>query len=115
MPTYGYVCDACEHEFDEFQSITEEPLRKCPECGKPKLRRLFGTGAAVLFKGSGFYETDYRSESYKAAAKAEQEKAKPATSDKTSATDKSSANSAADNTSLGKGSKSTKKSSKSKT
>jgi putative FmdB family regulatory protein len=82
MPTYDYHCDACDHEFEEFQSITEKPLKKCPACGKSKLRRLFGTGAAVLFKGSGFYQTDYRSESYKSAAKAEQEATKPSTSDK---------------------------------
>src|SRR5213080_4776077 len=73
MPTYEYLCEACEHNFDEFQSIKDKPLKKCPQCGKKKLRRLFGTGAAVLFKGSGFYETDYRSESYKKAAKADQE------------------------------------------
>jgi putative FmdB family regulatory protein len=79
MPTYEYQCDACTHHFDEFQSMSEEPLKKCPACGKKKLRRLFGTGAAVLFKGSGFYETDYRSESYKKAAKADQESStKPA-------------------------------------
>jgi putative FmdB family regulatory protein len=78
MPTYDYVCEACEHSFEEFQSMSEEPLKKCPQCGKKKLRRLFGTGAAVLFKGSGFYETDYRSESYKSAAKADKEAAKPA-------------------------------------
>src|SRR5690349_22767628 len=78
MPTYEYQCDACDHNFDEFQSFSDEPLKKCPQCGKKKLRRLFGTGAAVLFKGSGFYETDYRSESYKSAAKADQESAKPA-------------------------------------
>jgi putative FmdB family regulatory protein len=78
MPTYEYECDACHHRFDEFQSFSEPPLRKCPQCGKSKLRRLLGTGAAVIFKGSGFYQTDYRSESYKAAAKAEQEAAKPA-------------------------------------
>ena len=77
MPTYEYHCDACDHRFDEFQSITEEPLKKCPECGKPKLHRVFGAGAAIIFKGSGFYQTDYRSESYTSAAKAEQEKAKP--------------------------------------
>src|SRR2546422_3078204 len=82
MPTYEYVCDACDHSFDELQGFSEEPLRKCPKCGKPKLRRLFGTGAAVLFKGSGFYQTDYRSESYKAAAKAERDAGKPATADK---------------------------------
>jgi putative FmdB family regulatory protein len=73
MPTYEYHCDACEHNFDEFQSMSAAPLKKCPQCGKSKLRRVFGTGAAVLFKGSGFYETDYRSESYKKAAKADQE------------------------------------------
>jgi putative FmdB family regulatory protein len=78
MPTYEYICDACGHTFDEFQSITEKPLKKCPQCGKSKLRRGFGGGAAILFKGSGFYQTDYRSESYKAAAKADEPSAKPA-------------------------------------
>jgi putative FmdB family regulatory protein len=71
MPTYDYVCEACQHEFEEFQSMMDDPLKVCPECGKKKLRRLFGSGAAILFKGSGFYQTDYRSESYKAAAKAD--------------------------------------------
>ena len=73
MPTYEYECDGCGHAFEEFQYFSEEPLTKCPECKKKKLRRLFGTGASVIFKGSGFYETDYRSEGYKAAAKAETE------------------------------------------
>jgi putative FmdB family regulatory protein len=85
MPTYEYRCDACEHNFDEFQSFSEAPLKKCPKCGKSKLRRVFGAGAAVIFKGSGFYQTDYRSESYKSAAKAEQEASKPASGDKTAA------------------------------
>ncbi|MBX7103912.1 MAG: zinc ribbon domain-containing protein [Gemmataceae bacterium] len=76
MPTYEYVCDACEHRFDEMQSFSDEPLTKCPSCKKKKLRRLFGTGAAVLFKGSGFYETDYRSDSYKSGAKADSEATK---------------------------------------
>ncbi len=71
MPTYDYKCDACDHTFEEFQSITAKPLAKCPACGKNKLQRLIGTGAGVLFKGSGFYETDYRSESYKKAAESE--------------------------------------------
>lgn len=71
MPTYDYVCDACEHEFELFQSITAEPEKKCPECGKRKLRRLIGPGAALVFKGSGFYKTDYRSDSYKKAAAAD--------------------------------------------
>lgn len=73
MPTYDYVCDACEHAFEEFQSITAKPLKKCPACGKNKLRRLIGTGAGILFKGSGFYETDYRSDSYNKAKKADSE------------------------------------------
>jgi len=88
MPTYEYQCDACQHNFDEFQSIMDKPLKKCPKCGKPKLRRIFGAGAAILFKGSGFYQTDYRSESYKAAAKAEQESSKPAAGEKTSSNGK---------------------------
>ena len=75
MPTYDYECDACGHEFELFQSINDPVQRKCPECKKSKLRRLFGTGAAVVFKGSGFYQTDYRNESYKKGA----EKEKPAT------------------------------------
>jgi putative FmdB family regulatory protein len=86
MPTYEYHCDACDHQFEEFQSISEAPLKKCPQCNKPKLRRIFGTGAAVLFRGSGFYETDYRSESYKQAAKADQEAASKASSNGAGAT-----------------------------
>lgn len=109
MPTYEYHCDACEHHFDEFQSINDKPLKKCPECGKPKLRRVFGIGAAVIFKGSGFYQTDYRSESYKAAAKADQEASKPATADKA---DTTSATNGQNGTSS---EKSAKKSSKAKT
>jgi putative FmdB family regulatory protein len=73
MPTYDYQCDACGHEFELFQSINDPVKRKCPHCQKNKLRRLFGSGAAIVFKGSGFYQTDYRSESYKKSAKAEKE------------------------------------------
>jgi putative FmdB family regulatory protein len=73
MPTYDYLCGACEHKFEEFQSITAPSLKKCPVCGKLKLKRLIGTGAGIIFKGSGFYETDYRSENYKKAAKADSE------------------------------------------
>jgi putative FmdB family regulatory protein len=71
MPTYDYRCDACGHEFELFQSITAPVQKKCPACGKLKLQRLIGTGAGILFKGGGFYETDYRSESYKKSAEAE--------------------------------------------
>lgn len=69
MPTYDYQCEACGVEFEKFQRMSEEPLKKCPECGKLKVKRLFGTGAGILFKGSGFYETDYRSKNYSEAAK----------------------------------------------
>ena len=65
------VCDACGHQFEEMQSFKAEPLKTCPKCGKDQLRRLFGTGAAILFKGGGFYETDYRSDGYKKAAEAD--------------------------------------------
>ena len=78
MPTYDYVCDACNHRFEEIQSFSAEPLKTCPSCGTDNLRRLFGTGAAILFKGSGFYETDYRSDSYKSSAKTESDAGKPA-------------------------------------
>src|SRR5512146_1935343 len=71
MPTYDYLCDGCGHKFELFQSINDPLQRKCPKCKKLKLRRLFGTGAAVMFKGSGFYTTDYRSDSYKKAASAD--------------------------------------------
>ena len=71
MPTYDYVCDGCGHAFELFQSITDKVKRSCPECKKRKLRRLIGTGAAIMFKGSGFYQTDYRSDSYKKAAAAD--------------------------------------------
>lgn len=80
MPTYDYHCDACEHEFELFQSIKEAAKKKCPKCGKSKLRRLFGTGAAIMFKGSGFYITDYRSDSYNKAAKADASSAREASS-----------------------------------
>ncbi|MGC3969054.1 MAG: zinc ribbon domain-containing protein [Pirellulales bacterium] len=71
MPTYDYECDACGHKFEQFQSMKDEVLTKCPECKKKKLRRLFGTGGAIVFKGSGFYQTDYRSDSYKKSAAAD--------------------------------------------
>lgn len=80
MPTYDYQCNACGHKFELFQQMSDPVKRKCPKCGKPKLERLIGTGAGVLFKGGGFYETDYRSDSYTKAAEAEKKsaEAKPA-------------------------------------
>jgi putative FmdB family regulatory protein len=71
MPTYEYRCTACKHEFEQFQSMKDKPLRTCPACKKAKLERLIGTGGAIIFKGSGFYQTDYRSEGYKKAADAD--------------------------------------------
>lgn len=71
MPTYQYECGACKHSFEELQSMKDDALTKCPKCKKKKLQRLMGTGAGLLFKGSGFYITDYRSDTYKSAAKAD--------------------------------------------
>ncbi len=87
MPTYDYACSACGHQFEEFQSITAPVLKKCPVCGARKLERLIGTGAGLIFKGSGFYQTDYRSESYKKAAEAEKKTGEPKTDDKKSTAD----------------------------
>jgi len=75
MPTYDYECGACGHRYELFQSITAAPVKKCPACSKPSAKRLIGAGASIIFKGSGFFQTDYRSESYKKAAKAEAEAA----------------------------------------
>ncbi|WP_339731429.1 FmdB family zinc ribbon protein [uncultured Gimesia sp.] len=71
MPTYDYECSQCDNKWEEFQSITSKPLRKCPACGKLKAKRVIGAGAGIIFKGSGFYQTDYRSNSYKKAAEAD--------------------------------------------
>jgi putative FmdB family regulatory protein len=69
MPTYQYECSACGHSFEQFQSMTDAKLKKCPECGKNKLNRLVGSGSGVIFKGSGFYETDYKNKSCPMAEK----------------------------------------------
>ena len=83
MPTYEYKCDKCGHLFEQMQGITSKSLRKCPKCGKLALKRLIGTGAGLIFKGSGFYATDYRSEKYKEAARKDVAPASaPATADK---------------------------------
>jgi len=80
MPTYEYECEACGSTFERFQGITEEPIRRCPRCRRAKVRRLIGAGGGFLFRGSGFYATDYRSSEYQAKAKAEA--GTPATSGK---------------------------------
>ena len=93
MPTYDYVCDQCSHEFEAFESIKADPQTVCPACSEPKLRRKIGAGAAILFKGSGFYQTDYRSDSYKKRAEADKPgDSKPAPS--TSSSESSSTSSA---------------------
>jgi putative FmdB family regulatory protein len=71
MPTYEYQCQACGNKFEKFQSITAAPIKKCPACGKSKVKRLISAGAGLLFKGGGFYITDYRPDSYNKAAKAD--------------------------------------------
>ncbi len=86
MPTYEYICKSCGHELEIFQSMKDGPKRKCPACGKNTLERKIGIGAAVLFKGSGFYQTDYRSEAYKKSAESDK---KPAEATKTDAGSKS--------------------------
>jgi putative FmdB family regulatory protein len=72
MPTYEYECQRCGHVFERFQSMKDEPLKRCPEC-RGKVKRLIGAGAGIIFKGSGFYETDYRSDEYRRKAKAEKD------------------------------------------
>ena len=69
MPTYDYRCDNCRRTFEKFQAMTDRPIRKCPVCGKSAVKRLIGNGTAIIFKGSGFYQTDYRSADYKKRAK----------------------------------------------
>jgi putative FmdB family regulatory protein len=75
MPTYDYECSACANRLEAFHSMSDPPLLKCPKCGKRRLKRLIGAGAGVIFKGSGFYTTDYRSSSYAASKKSDVEPA----------------------------------------
>ena len=77
MPTYEYACGACGHAFERMQSMTDAPVRTCPECHKRRVKRVIGSGGGLLFKGSGFYITDYRSKGYQDKAKADSEASKP--------------------------------------
>ena len=120
MPTYEYICDACEHEFEKFQSIKADPIKECPECGKKKVRRKISAGAGIVFKGGGFYETDYRSASYNEAKKKDSEgtsttKADTKSETKSSADSSSTAPSAPAKTESPKPAASQKPSKKSKT
>lgn len=81
MPTYDYKCKKCEHTWEAFHSIKADPIKKCPECGKNQAQRVISGGGGILFKGDGFYETDYRSDSYKKAAKADSAKSDSSKSD----------------------------------
>ncbi len=80
MPTYEYRCRTCSHEWEEFQSIKSKPSRKCPDCGKLKAERIISAGGGIIFKGSGFYQTDYRSESWKKGEKADKKSRETASS-----------------------------------
>jgi len=97
MPTYDYVCQNCDHEWELFQSIKANPVRKCPECGRLKAKRVIGPGAGIIFKGSGFYQTDYRSSSYKKAAEADKKAQESAKSNGSSDSSKSSSDSSKSN------------------
>lgn len=77
MPTYEYECNKCGHRFERFQMMTDKPLQRCPKC-RGKIRRLISGGAGIIFKGHGFYVTDYRTESYKAGEKKDKPADKPA-------------------------------------
>ena len=86
MPTYEYKCENCGHQFEQFQSITSKPLRVCPQCGQSKLNRLIGAGSGIIFKGSGFYATDYRNDSYKKSAASDKKSSSKTTEKKESKT-----------------------------
>ena len=89
MPTYDYQCAACGHKFEKFQSIKADPVKECPACHAESARRLIGTGAGIIFKGGGFYETDYRSDSYSKDAKKDSGDAGDKKADKSDKGDKS--------------------------
>ena len=109
MPTYEYECSKCEDMFEVFQSMTDERIKKCPECGG-KVKRLFGTGSGLIFKGSGFYETDYRSGSYHSDAKKDSSSSSTASESKESKKDSSKKSKKNDKPKASSSSKSGKKS-----
>ncbi len=104
MPTYDYACDACEHKWEEFHSMTAKPTKKCPKCGKLKAKRLISAGAGLIFKGSGFYLTDYRSDSYKKSAEADKKASESSSSAASSDSKKSESTSKSESKSSSKSS-----------
>ena len=88
MPTYEYECAACQSRFEVFQSITEDPLKRCPDCKSRRVKRLIGAGAGIIFKGSGFYETDYKRASQEGKKEEEKEDTKTSKTDSKEATSK---------------------------
>jgi len=109
MPTYEYECRKCGHHFEEFQMMTDPPIKVCPKCKSRRVKRLIGAGAGILFKGKGFYTTDYRSDAYRESAKQETSKSSEKDSKSPSKESKPAASDAA-----GGGSKSEKKKSEKK-
>lgn len=101
MPTYDYHCNACGADLEIFHSMTQSAKRKCPECGKLKLERRIGAGGGILFRGSGFYETDYRSESYRKGADAEKSSGSDSSKSPSKPPSKSSSKSPPESTSKG--------------
>jgi|TARA_B100000530_G_scaffold148938_1_gene93439 putative FmdB family regulatory protein len=99
MPTYEYCCKICPHTWEEFQSIKAKPSRKCPECGKLKAKRIISAGGGIIFKGSGFYQTDYRSESYKKGEKADKQSRSASSGDSKKSGDAKSGGSKSDSSS----------------
>ena len=95
MPTYEYACPKCGHQFEQFQSMRDEPLKKCPKCGKTGVKRLLGTGAGLIFKGSGFYITDYKNKGggKKEAGESKSGESKPSETKSSSSDSKSSSSS----------------------
>jgi len=95
MPTYDYVCTSCGHEYELFQKMTEEPKKRCPKC-RSKVERKIGSGAGLIFKGSGFYITDYRSEDYKKKAKSDGSESASSTNGSSAKSDSGSSSSKSD-------------------
>jgi len=98
MPTYDYVCRDCDHAWELFQPMKANPIRKCPGCGQLKAQRMIGTGAGIIFRGSGFYETDYRSKSYKQGAAADKKKPAASNGKSNGATEKAKSKTKSDST-----------------